>query len=127
MSYVPYQKLKSIQKVLYVTLALLLFATAASVLSSVLNYVIVVVIALAILAFHWFTKDHVKAQVWRKYLAMALPVFTILAPLIYIFMMLFVYNDSVKWLQFARFCTIILPMLLLMYSIRSLQKIIDQL
>lgn len=127
MSDIPYQKLKTVQKVLYVTLGLLLLATAASVLSSLLNYLVVALIAVAAFAFHWFTRNQVKAQVWRKYVAMAVPVLTILAPLIYVILVLFVFNDTAKWLYFARFCTIILPMLLLMYAINSVQKIIDQL
>lgn len=127
MNNLPYQKLKTVQKVLYITLGLLLLATAASVLNSFMNYLVVALIAAAAFAFHWFTRNKVEAQVWRKYLAMAVPLLTILAPLIYIILVLFVFNDSAKWLYFARFCTIILPMLLLMYAINSLQKIIDQL
>lgn len=127
MSVAPYQKLKNVQRILYITLGLLLLATVASLLNSLLNYLVVALLAAAIFAFHWFTRDNTRMAVWRKYLAMAVPVITILAPLIYVILVLFVFNDAAKWLHFARFCTIILPLVLLMYAIRSLQKLIDQL
>lgn len=127
MTTLPYQTLKNIQRVLYATLALLVIATVTSLFSSLINYLWVVLIAAVVFAAHWFTRHNTKMAKWRKYLAMAIPVLTMLAPLIYVLLALFVLNDGVKWLYFARFCTVVLPLLLLMYAIYSLQKLIDQL
>ncbi len=127
MSVATYQKLKTVQGVLYVALGLLVLATVASLLSSVFYYLIAVAIALALLAFHWFTRHNTRMVKWRKFWAMTLPVFTVLAPIIYIILVLFVFSDATKWIYFMRFCSVILPLLLLMYAIYSLQKLIDQL
>jgi len=113
--------------VLYVVLGLMLLATVASLISNVLYYLIAVAFALVLLAFHWFTRNKTGMAKWRKFWAMAIPVFTIVAPIIYIFLVLFVFSSATKWIYFMRFCSVILPLLLLMYAIYSLQKLIDQL
>ncbi|GEM_PF-4195555 len=127
MSVATYQNLKTIQRVLYVALGLLALAAIASLISNVFYYLIAVAIALVLLAFHWFTRNNTRMARWRKFWAMTIPIFTILAPIIYIFLVLFVFSSASKWIYLMRFGSVILPLLLLMYAIYSLQKLIDQL
>lgn len=127
MSVATYQNLKTIQSVLYVALGLLALAAIASLISNVFYYLIAVAIALLLLAFHWFTRNNIRMAKWRKFWSMTIPIFTILAPIIYIFLVLFVFNSATKWIYLMRFGSVILPLLLLMYAIYSLQKLIDQL
>lgn len=122
-----FQQLKTIRFILYSCLVLLILAAIASLLSSVMQYAIAIIIAAVLVGFHWLTRNNSKAAKWRKYWAMTIPTFTVLAPFIYLFYILFFASSVSKWLYFIKFGSVILPLLLVMWAIYRLQKIIDQL
>lgn len=118
--------LKNIQRILYLSLGLLMLAEIAWLLNNFINYLFVVVIAAIFFAVHWFTRKNSKMKKWRKYLSLAIPVITVLAPLLYILYILFS-ESSAFWLYVAMFIGFIMPLLLMMYAIYSLQKMITSL
>lgn len=125
MSMSMYQGLKTIQRVLYAALGILVLAAVFSILGSLLHYLIAALVAALLFSFHWFTRKNAKVAKWRKYWTMLVPVITVLAPIIYLLSVIF--SDSKKWVVFFQLATVALPLLLIMFAIYRIQKILDQL
>lgn len=115
--------LKTIQRLLYVALGLLLAAEALWLAKSVLGYVLVALFAVAMFVVHWLTRNNPKASRWRKFLALAAPVLTITGPVIYLLYILLSGSPSF-WLHVALFAGFVLPLALLMLAIYRLQKLL---
>lgn len=125
MSMSMFQGLKTIQRVLYVALGILILAAIFSTLGSLLHYLIAALVAAILFSFHWFTRKNAKVAKWRKYWTMLVPIITVLAPVIYLLSIIF--SDTKKWVIFFQLSTVALPLLLIMFAINRIQKILDQL
>lgn len=117
--------LKNIQRTVLAALAILLVAEAAYLLQGLVSYVFVVVFAVLIFTVHWLTRHNKKVNKWRKYLAMAMPVITIVGPIAYITYLLMSDTPSF-WLHLAMLAGFVLPLLLMMLAIYQLQNLIKQ-
>ena len=125
MSMSMFQGLKTIQRVLYVALGILILAAIFSTLGSLLHYLIAALVAAILFSFHWRTRKNAKVAKWRKYWTMLVPIITVLAPVIYLLSIIF--SDTKKWVIFFQLSTVALPLLLIMFAINRIQKILDQL
>lgn len=125
MSMSMFQGLKTIQRVLYVALGILILAAIFSTLGSLLHYLIAALVAAILFSFHWLTRKNAKVAKWRKYWTMLVPIITVLAPVIYLLSIIF--SDTKKWVIFFQLSTVALPLLLIMFAINRIQKILDQL
>lgn len=117
--------LKNAQRTLYLAIAVLLVAEGAYLLKGLVSYVFVVFFALAIFALHWLTRHNSKVSKWRKGVALAMPVVTIVGPIAYIVYLL-VSDSPSFWLHLAMTAGFVLPLLLMMLAIYQLNRVIRQ-
>lgn len=119
-------KLKRLITVSYLSIALLIIGETSLLISESTRYVFSVLVAIIIAGIQWFYW-HKKGSNGRlrKVLVLGVLLLTVLSPILYIVISLFVLGGSALGLKFFLALSFILPIVLQLYVVHTLQALLD--
>lgn len=119
-------KLKRLITVSYLSIALLIIGETSLLISESTRYVFSVLVAIIIAGIQWFYwhKKGSKGRL-RKVLVLGVLLLTVLSPILYIAVSLFVLGGSALGLKFFLALSFILPIVLQLYVVHTLQALLD--
>jgi hypothetical protein len=121
-----HQDLIRVKMALWAAMVILMVAEISYVLQSVLGSLTSIIVTLAIFLVHWLFNRYLKSNPWAKAFSIFVRLLVVFAPLIYLLVQIFVFESHTLWLQSLLVLSFIVPLLLIYYSCRIVQQMLDE-
>lgn len=110
--------LKRTQSVLWITVGILLVAEVGYLLNTLFGYLGAFFGLCLLAAVQWYNVKQGSPYHWQKLLVIAVPVLTVIVPLLYLLIEIIFFGDSLFWVQLLFLLCFIVPLFLLVYAIQ---------
>lgn len=115
---------KRIQKIIWLSIGILMMAEIGYLLQATFSYLFGIVGAAVIFALHFYNLKQSQTFKWQKLIALGVPLLSILGPVVYLLLQIFLFDQKGFTLHLVFVLSFILPLLLLIYANRMLGRII---
>lgn len=116
---------KRIKTIIWFAIGILMMAEIGYFLQASFSYLAGMIGAVIIFLLHWYNLKQSQSFKWQKLIVLVVPLLTIFAPIIYLLLQIFVFDEKGSVLQLVFVSSFIVPLLLLIYANRMLGRIIN--